>query len=72
MEIGLSRAAARGRLDRFEQEGQAFFQAVREAYLARAKAAPQQYKLIDAAQTLAQVQLSLDDLLPHILERCRR
>lgn len=71
VEIGLSRAAARGRLDRFEQEGQAFFEAVRQAYLARAKAAPQQYKLIDASQSLAQVQQALDALLPQILERCR-
>jgi len=71
VEIGLSRAAARGRLDRFEQEGQAFFEAVRQAYLARAKAAPEQYTLIDASQSLAQVQQSLDALLPQILERCR-
>ncbi|MDN7141182.1 dTMP kinase [Pseudomonas sp. JQ170] len=71
VEIGLSRAAARGRLDRFEQEGQVFFEAVRQAYLARAKAAPEQYTLIDASQSLAQVQQSLDALLPQILERCR-
>jgi len=71
VEIGLSRAAARGRLDRFEQEGQAFFEAVRQAYLARAQATPQQYKLIDAAQSLVQVQQALDALMPQILERCR-
>ncbi|MFK0087697.1 dTMP kinase [Pseudomonas sp. NPDC090755] len=71
VEIGLSRAAARGRLDRFEQEGQAFFEAVRQAYLARAKAAPQRYTLIDASQSLAQVQQTLDTVLPRILERCR-
>ncbi|MNJ21784.1 Thymidylate kinase [compost metagenome] len=71
VDIGLSRAAARGRLDRFEQEGQVFFEAVRQAYLERAKAAPEQYTLIDASQTLAQVQQSLDALLPQILERCR-
>lgn len=71
VEIGLSRAAARGRLDRFEQEGQAFFEAVRQVYLARAQATPQQYKLIDAAQSLVQVQQALDALMPQILERCR-
>ncbi|MDD1976711.1 MULTISPECIES: dTMP kinase [Pseudomonas] len=71
VEIGLSRAAARGRLDRFEQEGQGFFEAVRQAYLARAKAAPEQYLLIDAAQSLTQVQQALDALLPQIVERCR-
>lgn len=71
VEVGLSRAAARGRLDRFEQEGQAFFQAVRQAYLARAAADPERYRLVDAAQPLAQVQRALDALLPQILVRCR-
>lgn len=71
VEIGLSRAAARGRLDRFEQEGKAFFEAVRQAYLARAVAEPARYSLVDASQTLAQVQVALDALLPTILERCR-
>lgn len=49
VEVGLARAAARGRLDRFEQEGQAFFEAVRQAYLQRAQGAPQRYSLLDAA-----------------------
>jgi len=71
VQVGLSRAAARGRLDRFEQEGQAFFQAVRQAYLARAAADPARYHLVDAAQPLAQVQRALDALLPQILVRCR-
>lgn len=71
VEVGLSRAAARGRLDRFEQEGQAFFEAVRQAYLQRAKADPQRYRLIDAALPLAAVQQSLDGLVGQIVERCR-
>lgn len=71
VEIGLSRAAARGRLDRFEQEGRDFFEAVRSAYLQRAAAAPERYQLIDAAQSLAEVQSSLSALLPGLLERCR-
>lgn len=71
VDVGLARASARGRLDRFEQEGQAFFQKVREAFLARAAAAPQRYVLVDAAQPLAQVQRSLDSLLPQLLERAR-
>ena len=36
VEIGLARAAARGRLDRFEQEDRRFFEAVRQTYLQRA------------------------------------
>ncbi|HEK0906247.1 TPA: dTMP kinase [Pseudomonas putida] len=71
VEVGLARAAARGRLDRFEQEGQAFFEAVRQAYLQRADQAPQRYSLLDAGQPLEAVQRAIDALLPGILERCR-
>ncbi len=71
VEVGLARAAARGRLDRFEQEAQDFFEAVRQTYLARACLAPQRYRLLDAAQPLAAVQAQLDHLLPELLERAR-
>lgn len=71
VEIGLARASARGRLDRFELEGEAFFNAVRNAFLSRAKADPSRYLLIDAAQPLARVQQALNDLLPGLLERVR-
>lgn len=71
VEVGLARAAARGRLDRFEQEGRGFFDAVRHAYLQRAAQAPQRYHVLDAAQTLEQVQADLDALLPRLLEACR-
>ena len=69
VEIGLSRAAARGRLDRFEQEGLEFFEAVRSAYLNRAQQDRQRYRVVDAGQSLAAVQQSLDRLLPEVLER---
>ncbi|EZH82179.1 dTMP kinase [Ectopseudomonas composti] len=71
VEVGLARAAARGRLDRFEQEGRGFFEAVRQAYLQRAAQAPQRYHVLDAGQTLAQVQVDIDALLPSLLEACR-
>ncbi len=71
VEIGLARAAARGRLDRFEQEGRGFFEVVRQAYLQRAAQAPQRYRVLDAGQTLAQVQADIDALLPSLLEACR-
>lgn len=71
VEQGLARAAARGRLDRFEQEGQAFFEAVRHTYLQRAAAHPERYRVLDAAQPLLDVQRALDALLPQILERAR-
>jgi len=71
VEIGLSRAAARGRLDRFEQEGRGFFEAVRQAYLTRAAAVPARYRIVDAAQPLDAVQRALDGLLPELLELAR-
>ena len=68
VEIGLARATARGRLDRFEQEGRAFFDSVRSTYLNRAAAAPERYRLVDAALPLPQVQASLDLLVPELLK----
>lgn len=70
VEVGLQRAAARGRLDRFEQEDRSFFDAVRQTYLERAAQAPERYRVIDAAKPLADVQCYLDALLPELLERC--
>ncbi|MFC2973670.1 dTMP kinase [Azotobacter bryophylli] len=70
VEVGLARAAARGRLDRFEQEGRMFFEAVRQTYLHRAAREPVRYRVVDAAQPLDQVQRSLDSLLPHLLGAC--
>ena len=71
VEVGLSRAAARGRLDRFEQEGLGFFDAVRNTYLRRAGQDRQRYRIVDAGQSLAAVQEALDRLLPEVLDRAR-
>ncbi len=71
VEVGLARAAARGKLDRFEQEQQSFFEAVRQTYLARAAQAPERYRVLDAAQPLSQVQADLAALCPALLERIR-
>ncbi|MBT9303625.1 dTMP kinase [Pseudomonas sp. TAE6080] len=71
VDVGLARASARGRLDRFELEGRAFFEAVRAAYLQRAAAAPSRYCLLDAAQPLKQVQQAIDALVPKLLELYR-
>nr|WP_251702174.1 dTMP kinase [Pseudomonas boanensis] len=70
VDVGLARAAARGRLDRFEQEHRDFFESVRRTYLQRAAQAPQRYRIIDSSVPLADVQRSLDCLLPELLERC--
>ena len=50
-DIGLARAAARGKgavADRFEKEGADYHAAVREAFLARAAAAPERCVVVDA------------------------
>ncbi len=59
VEVGMSRANQRGALDRFEQEKQDFFEKVRSAYLSLAEQHPQRYRLVDASQSLEQVQQSL-------------
>lgn len=71
VEVGMARASVRGRLDRFELEGQEFFDAVRSGFLTRANAELTRYHLLDAAQPLTQVQHAIDVLLPTLLERAR-
>lgn len=51
IEIGMSRARARGELDRFEQEKAAFFEKVRSGYATLYQAEPQRIKRLDATQT---------------------
>jgi len=60
---GLQRIQQRAALDRFEQEQQAFFEAVRGAYLARAASAPARYRVIDASGTVAEVSARLRAVL---------
>ncbi len=69
--VGLARAAARGRLDRFERESGGFFDAVRATYLARVQQAPERYCVLDAARPLVAVQQELDGLLAQWLEHLR-
>ncbi|MFT5722315.1 MAG: dTMP kinase [Motiliproteus sp.] len=63
VEVGLARARQRGELDRFEQEQQAFFERVRQAYLRRADAEPDRFRIIDAAQPLAHVQQQISRVM---------
>ncbi len=67
VEIGLARAEKRGELDRFEQEQQAFFTAVRETYLQRARLDTRRFRIVDAAQELIDVQRQLDVLVDELL-----
>ena len=57
-----------GELDRFEVEGSDFFQRVRNAYHQRASVAPERYALIDASQSLTQVQTELQKILEQLLD----
>ena len=55
-EQGLSRARERGEPDRIERESRAFFERVRAVYLARARAQPDRFAVIDASRPLDAVQ----------------
>jgi len=55
--------------DRFEQEQLAFFQRVREAYLNQALKNPLRFRVIDADQSLTEVQKAIQEaLLPSVLD----
>lgn len=71
VEDGMARAVARGKLDRFEQEQHDFFAAVRHSYLQRADNDPERFRLVNAQQTLVDVQRSLDVHLVEIMSRAR-
>lgn len=58
--IGRERVTrARKALDRFEREGQAFFERVRNAYLEAARAEPDRIEIIDSTQSLDQIRVKL-------------
>jgi dTMP kinase len=63
IEVGMTRAKNRGKLDRFEEEASEFFNKVRNNYLSRAKAEPNRFKIIDATQSLVQVQADISKVL---------
>lgn len=64
-EQGLLRAKNRGDTNRFEAEALEFQQRVRAAYLQRARAAPERYRIIDASAPLPEVQAALITALEH-------
>src|SRR5262249_9454723 len=65
VQVGKSRIKNRALEDRIEQERQDFFERVRAAYLERAKKNPQRFRIIDASQSLPEVQKQLT----HVLEQ---
>lgn len=69
VEQGLARANNRSAPDRFEQEKLTFFDRVRECYLSRARLSPERYGIVDASQSLADVQKDIRVLLEQFLAR---
>ncbi len=56
LDVARDRLARTRELDRFEQEGDAFFERTRQAYHARARQAPERLRIIDSTQPIAAIQ----------------
>lgn len=67
VDVGMARAGERGELDRFEREQLTFFERVRQTYRDRATAEPGRYRIIDASQSIEQVQKQIDAALAPLL-----
>ncbi len=61
-EIGRQRARRARSADRFEQEQGDFYRRVRDGYLRRAREASSRIRVIDASQSVAQIQQELTDI----------
>ncbi len=69
VDVGMARARQRGELDRFERQQLDFFERVRQAYLQRATAEPDRFRIIDAAQPLTQVQQQIGQVMQEFFSR---
>jgi len=68
VEIGQKRVLSRNQgVDRFEQERVDFFEKIRACYLQRAKDDPARIKVIDASQSIAQIQVQLTTILQSVI-----
>jgi len=68
VEVAQARAHARSTPDRIEVEKLEFFERVRQCYLQRAKTAPQRFVIIDATQTLANVENEIRQALASLVD----
>ncbi len=66
VKVGMTRVAGRGEADRFELESVRFFERVRNAYLARAKAHPERFRVIDASLNEQQVWMQVKAVLEEV------
>ncbi len=67
IEIGMERAQKRGAFDRFEAEKISFFTRVRDMYLSRAAQQPERIKVIQAHQSLANVQQNIIEVMQQFM-----
>lgn len=67
--VGLQRAGARSAPDRYEGAGRDYLEAVRAAYLRRAAAEPERFRVVDAGASEAAVRAQLDEILKAWLAR---
>ncbi len=68
VKLGLDRVGRRGNAkDRFEQEKNSFFDLVRQRYLQVAEAEPERVKIIDASQSVDNIQQQLTGYLNQLL-----
>lgn len=65
-EIGLQRAAERGSADRMDSQELAFYQRVRTGYLTLADMHPERFAVVDASQSLTQVQASIAEKMRRV------
>lgn len=63
VEVSCRRLAGARDPDRFEQESAPFFERIRTAYLQRAAAFPQRFRVIDANRSLEQIRQELEQIL---------
>lgn len=66
---GLARAEARAEKDRFESEQEEFFERVRSTYRERAAAEPERFRVIDAGQSIAEVEAAVGGILDAWMEQ---
>ena len=68
-EVGLQRVKQHETLDRIEVETLAFFNRVRDAYLERANQAPERFTVIDASQSIEDVQAQIQMCLQSFIAK---
>ena len=64
---GLARAGKRGEGNRFDRETLVFHETVRNAYLARAQAQPERYRVINAGETIDAVSEHIEKALADLI-----